>query len=181
MLGLMMDEPLLISSILWHAETLYGDQQVVSRTVEGPVHRYGYADLARRSRQLANALTDLGIGRGDRVGTIAWNTHRHLELHYGVSGMGAVCHTLNPRLTRDQLAWIVNHAEDSVLCIDITFAPQVQAIAGRIPTVRHIVVLTDREHMPAELDGALCYEDLVNGHGDGFDWPRLDVRTASVP
>ncbi|MBC8081876.1 MAG: AMP-binding protein, partial [Hymenobacter sp.] len=123
MLGLMMNEPLRIAGLLEHAAKWHADTEIVSRMPEGLLHRYTYADLGRRSRQLANALTRLAIGRGDRVATLAWNTHRHLELYYGVSGMGAVCHTINPRLFFEQLVYIVNHAEDRLLFFDLTFLP----------------------------------------------------------
>ena len=180
MRGLMMDSPLLISSILDHAARVFADQSVVTRTVEGPIHSYSYADLHRRARQLANALSALGIDHGDRVATIAWNTHRHLEIYYAVSGMGAVCHTLNPRLHPTQCGYIVNHAEDRVLFVDLTFLPLVEAVIEQLPTIEAVVVMTDHAHMPeTRLANALCYEDLVNGHSDDFEWPVFDENTAS--
>jgi len=181
MQGLMMDRPLLVSSILEHASTIHHDQEVVTRTVEGPIHRYTYADLARRSRRLARALTDLGIGRGDRVGTVAWNTHRHLELYYGVAGMGAVCHTLNPRLHPEQFAWIVNHAGDRLLFVDATFVKLVEAVADKLTTVERVVVMTDRATMPeTSLPDPLCYEDIVEAADDRFDWPALEEGAAAA-
>ncbi len=180
MRGLMMDTPLLISSILDHAATVFADQTVVTRTVEGPFHSYTYADLHRRSRQLSNALAALGIRQGDRIATIAWNTHRHMEIYFAVSGMGAVCHTLNPRLHPAQCGYIVNHAEDRVLFVDLTFLPLVEAVIDKLPTIEAVVVMTDHQHMPeTKLANALCYEDLVNGHSDDFDWPVFDENTAS--
>ena len=180
MRGLMMDTPLLISSILDHAARVFADQTVVTRTVEGPFHTYTYADLHRRTRQLANGLAALGIQQGDRIATIAWNTHRHLEIYYAVSGMGAICHTLNPRLHPSQCGYIVNHAEDRVLFVDLTFLPLVEAVIDKLPTIEAVVVMTDREHMPdTKLANAICYEELVNGHSDEFEWPVFDENTAS--
>jgi fatty-acyl-CoA synthase len=180
--GQMMQQPLLISSLLQHAERHHGGQQVVSRRVEGDIHRCTYADLAARSRRLALALADMGVRMGARVGTIAWNGYRHLELYYAVSGSGAVLHTLNPRLHPDQLAWIANHAEDEVLCFDKTFLPLVEAVADRLQTVRAFVLMCDREHVPVAtpIPGLLCYEDLIAAQADDhFEWPALDEHTAS--
>ncbi len=179
--GLMMQQPLLISSLLRHAERHHGGQEVVSRRVEGDIHRYTYRDLAARSRRMAKAIAALGVGRGDRVGTLAWNGYRHLELYYAVSGSGAVLHTLNPRLHADQLAWIADHAEDRVLCFDKTFLPLVEAVAARLATVRHFVLMVDRSHMPAQsaIPNLLCYEDLAEAQDDAFDWPDLDEESAS--
>ena len=181
MLGQMMQLPLLISSLVVHAERHHGDREVVSRRVEGDIHRQTYRDLARRSRQLANAMKRLGVGMSDRVGTLAWNTHRHLELYYGVSGSGAILHTLNPRLHPDQLAYIVGHAEDKVLCFDMTFLPLVQAVAPRLATVKHFVAMTSREHMPAEttIPNLLCFEELLAAESDAYEWPSFDENTAS--
>jgi len=181
MLGQMMQMPLLISSLLVHAERHHGEQEIVSRRVEADLHRQTYRDLARRSRQLARAMARLGVGFGDRVGTLAWNTHRHLELYYAVSGSGAVLHTLNPRLHPDQLAYIVGHADDRVLCFDLSFLPLVQAVAPRLTGVRHFVAMTSREHMPAEtsLPSLLCFEDLLQAEPAQFDWPSFEENTAS--
>ena len=182
MLGQMMQQPLLIASLLRHAERHHGSQEVVSRRVEGDIHRCTYAELAARSRRLAQALAALGVGNGSRVGTIAWNGYRHLELYYAVSGSGAVLHTLNPRLHADQLVWIADHAEDQVLCFDLSFLPLVEAVASRLATVKHFVLMTDRGHMPAasKIPGLLCYEDLIDSQADDhFDWPEFDEQTAS--
>lgn len=181
MLGQMMQQPLLISSLLLHAERHHGDQWVVSRQVEGGIHRYTYRDLAKRSRCVAQAMTRLGILSGQRVATLAWNGYRHLELYYGVSGMGAVLHTLNPRLHPDQLAWIVAHAQDKVLCFDATFLPLVAAVANKLPSVKHFVLMTDRAHMPEDsgVPGLLCYEDLLSACDGAFAWPQLDENAAS--
>ncbi|TJY59406.1 fatty-acid--CoA ligase [Sinimarinibacterium sp. CAU 1509] len=179
LLGQMMDAPLLLSALLTHAKDYHGDTEVVSRTVEGGIHRYTYADAAQRSRQLANALKRIGVGMGDRVGTLAWNGYRHFELYYAVSGSGAVMHTVNPRLFPEQVAWIINDAEDSVLCFDLTFAPLVEAIAPKCPTVKHWVAMTDRAHMPAiKLPNLLCYEDWVEAESDEYEWPQFDEKAA---
>jgi fatty-acyl-CoA synthase len=178
----MMQQPLLISSLLRHAERHHGEQQVVTRRVEGDIHRCTYRELASRSRRLARALATLGMAPGVRVGTLAWNTYRHLELYHAVSGSGAVLHTLNPRLHPDQLAWIADHAQDHILCFDKTFLPLVEAVAPRLKTVRHFVLMIDKAHMPAQstLPGLLCIEDLIAGQTDeGFDWPALDEQAAS--
>jgi len=180
MLGLMMDWPLMISSLIEHADRRHGDREIVSRTVEGPIHRYTYHDAHVRARKLANALARLGVARGDRVGTLAWNGYRHFELYYAVSGMGAVIHTINPRLFHEQLAYIVNHASDRVLCFDLTFAPLVQKLAPACPRVQHWVALTDRAHMPAlEVPGLLCYEALLEGESADYAWPAFDENTAA--
>lgn len=133
MLGMMMNTPLLVSSILRHAANYHADTEVVSQTVEGPVHRYTYSDLSKRSQKLANALQNMGLKHGDRVATLAWNGYRHLELYYGVSGSGLVCHTINPRLFQDQIAYIIEHAADSVLFADLTFMPILETLAPSCP------------------------------------------------
>jgi fatty-acyl-CoA synthase len=182
MLGQMMQQPLLISSLIVHAQRHHPDQEIVSRRVEGDIHRTTYKDLAARARRMANALTALGVQRADRVATLAWNGYRHMELYFAVSGSGAVLHTVNPRLHPDQIVYIADHAEDQVLFFDLTFLPLIAAVAGRTRTVRHWVVMTDRAHLPAEaakIPGLLCYEDLIDAHGDGYDWPSFDENTAS--
>ncbi|ATP27657.1 long-chain fatty acid--CoA ligase [Chromobacterium violaceum] len=181
LLGQMMDQPLLIADLLAHAERFHGDTEIVSRTVEGPMHRYTYRDAARRARQLANALPSLGVAPGDRVGTLAWNGYRHFEIYFAVSGSGAVCHTVNPRLFPEQIAWIVNHAEDKVLMFDSSFLPLVAQIADQLKTVERFVLLADHASLPADsgIPDLLSYEDLVHGHSDVYDWPRLDENAAS--
>jgi fatty-acyl-CoA synthase len=177
----MMQEPLLISSLLTHAERHHGEREIVSRRVEGDIHRYTYRDMAGRARCMARALEARGIGLGARVATLAWNGYRHMELHYAVSGSGAVLHTINPRLHPDQLVWIADHADDQVLFFDLTFLPVIEAIAWRVSTIKAFVAMTDREHMPAStrLPNLLCYEDLVDAQTPEFAWPRLDENTAS--
>ncbi len=178
--GLMQDAPLLISSIIRHADQCHGDTEVVSRAVEGGMHRYTYSDAHRRARQLAQALGRLGVGMGDRVGTLAWNGYRHLELYYGISGMGAVTHTVNPRLFPDQIAYIINHAEDRLVCFDLTFVPIVEKLAQQCPGVRGWVAMTDRAHMPqAQIPHLLCYEELVAAENGIYEWPHLDEWAAS--
>jgi fatty-acyl-CoA synthase len=179
--GLMMQQPLLISSLLRHAERHHGEQEVVSRRVEGDLHRLSYRELAARARRLANVLASMNVKPGDRVATLAWNGHRHMELYYAVSGSGAVLHTLNPRLHAEQMAWIADHAEDSVLFFDLTFLPLVEKVAPQLATVKLFVAMTDRAHMPAgsSIRGLLCYEDLVEASSDAFDWPSFDENTAA--
>ena len=178
----MMQQPLLIASLLTHAERHNGGQEIVSRRVEGDIHRYRYRDLAQRARRMANALASLGIQPGERVGTLAWNGYRHMELYFAVSGAGSVLHTLNPRLHVDQLAYIIEHAQDRVVFFDLTFLPLIESVAPRVKSPKIFVAMTDRAHMPRDLDLAttlLCYEDLVDGHSDAFDWPLLDENSAS--
>jgi fatty-acyl-CoA synthase len=179
--GSMMQQPLLISSLLRHAERHHGEQEVVSRRVEGDIHRYTYRDLGARARRMANALAAHGVGLGDRVATLGWNGYRHMELYYAVSGSGAVLHTLNPRLHPDQVVWIADHAEDQVMFFDLTFLPLIEAIAGRVKTIKAFVAMTDRSHMPGNsaVPNLLCYEDLIDAHEPEFEWPTFDENTAS--
>jgi len=179
--GSMMQLPLLISTLLVHAERHHGEQEVVSRRVEGDIHRMTYRELAARSRRMANALAGLRIKSGDRVATLAWNGHRHMELYYAVSGSGAVLHTLNPRLHPDQVVYIADHAEDQALFFDLTFLPLVEAIAHRVKTIKTFVAMTDRAHMPADskIPNLLCYEELVAANSDAFSWPSFDENQAS--
>jgi 3-(methylthio)propionyl---CoA ligase len=181
MLGQMMQLPLLISTLIVHAERHHGEREIVSRRVEGDIHRYTYKDLAARSRQVAKALGALGVKQSDRVGTLAWNGYRHLELYYGVSGSGSVLHTINPRLHPDQIVYIADHAEDQVLFFDLTFLPLIQAVAGRCKTIKHFIAMTDRAHMPAEpkVANLLCYEDLIAAQDDRYVWPEFDENLAS--
>ena len=181
MYGLMQQQSLLISSLIEFAERHHGDGEVVSRRVEGDVHRYTWADVANRSRQLANALDGLKLGQGDRVATLAWNGYRHLEMYFGVSGSGRVLHTLNPRLHPDQVVWIANHAEDQILCFDMTFLPLVQAVHARCTTVKHWVALCDADKLPADtgIPNLTSYETLIGQQASTYVWPQLDENTAS--
>ncbi len=179
--GQMMQMPLSISSLLRHAARHAGDVEVVSRRVEGDLHRTTYAEVERRARQLAQALARLGCEIGERVGTLAWNGHRHLELFYGISGSGRVCHTVNPRLHAEQIAWIINHAQDRALFFDLTFLPLVERLAPQLPSVVNWVLMTDRAHMPANssLENLLCYEELLAAEDGHWAWPEFDENTAS--
>ena len=180
MLGLMMDKPLLISSILDHAAKYHGGTEIVSRTVEGPLHRYTYADAAVRAKKLAQALRRLGIGDGDRVATLAWNGYRHFELYYGVSGMGAVCHMVNPRLFSGQISYILNHAEDKIVFADLTFVQLLEEIAPEATSVKAFVVMTDEANMPdTSLPNVHCYETLLAAEDGDYEWTQFDENTAS--
>ncbi|ALK92203.1 3-(methylthio)propionyl-CoA ligase [Limnohabitans sp. 103DPR2] len=181
MFGLMQQQSLLISSLIDFAERHHGDGEVVSRRVEGDVHRYTWADVANRSRQLANALDGLRLMQGDRVATLAWNGYRHLEMYFGVSGSGRVLHTLNPRLHPDQVVWIANHAEDQILCFDMTFLPLVQAVHARCTTVKHWVALCDADKLPADtgIPNLTSYETLIGQQAKTYVWPQLDENSAS--
>jgi 3-(methylthio)propionyl---CoA ligase len=181
MLGQMMNEPLLISKQIEFAARFHGSAEVITRTVEGPIHRSTWGDVARRARQLANALQRMGIKAGDRVATLGWNTHRHLEMYFAVSSMGAVMHTINPRLPLDQLRYVVDHAEDVALFFDTTFLKLAQFAAKQPNPVRHYVALTDAAYLPGDSDirGLVDYESLIAGEADTFTWPTLDENTAS--
>ncbi len=180
MYGLMQDWPLLIHTIIDHAARNHGDQEIVTRTVEGPVERTTYARLHERARMVSNGLKGLGIGYGDRVATLAWNTQRHAEVWYGIMGLGAVCHTLNPRLFPAQVTYLINHAEDDLLFVDLTFVPIIEAIAADISRLKKVVILTDRAHMPdTSLKNAVCYEDWMAEQSADFVWPRFDENTAA--
>ena len=181
MKGLMQDWPLLVHTILDHAATWHGGREIVSRTVEGPIHRYSYRDLDQRARRLASAAArELGCGEGQVIATMAWNGYRHLECWYGLMSLGCVVHTLNPRLFADQLAYIINHAEDRWIFLDLSFVPLLEALQDRLPNVKGFVVMTDEAHMPAatSLSNALCYETLIATGDPSFAWPRLDENTA---
>lgn len=181
LMGQMMSQPLLISSIIQHADRYFGNSEIVSRRVEGDIHRYTYRDCHKRSRQLANALTGLGVKIGDRVATLAWNGYRHMEAYYAVSGSGAVLHTINPRLHPEQIAYIANHAEDQYLFFDMTFLPLVEAFAPHCKTIKGFVMMCDRDRMPAEskIRNLLCYEELIAGSSDDYAWPVFDENSAS--
>ncbi|MBK5206853.1 MAG: fatty-acid--CoA ligase [Polaromonas sp.] len=181
MLGLMQSQPLLISSLIEFAERYHGDAQIVSRRVEGDLHRYTYKDAAHRSRQVANALDGLKLAFSDRVATLAWNGYRHLELYYGVSGSGRVLHTINPRLHPEQIAWIANHAEDQVLCFDLSFLPLVQAVHGKCTSIRHYIALCDADKLPADsgIPNLQSYESWMGAQPTDYAWPSFDENTAS--
>ena len=179
MLGLMQDWPLLVHKIIDHASLYHGEREVVTRTVEGPMHRTNYREIRERAQRVAGALEKKGIKPGDRVATMAWNTHRHLETWYGITGMGAVYHTLNPRLFPDQIAYIVNHAGDRALFFDIGFADLVARIAPQLKTVKLFVALTDRAHLPPmKLPRLVAYEELLSGGKPDYVWKEFDERTA---
>ena len=181
MLGNMQDGHLLISGLIEHAETYHADSQIISRTVEGPIHRYTLKDAANRSRKLANALDKLGLKQGDVVGTLAWNTFRHFELYFGVSGIGCVVNTINPRLFPEQLTYIINHAENKYLFVDLSFVGLLESISHSLETVKGIIVLTDKEHMPeTTLKDVMCYEELIADESEEYHWPDFDENTAST-
>ena len=181
MLGQMQSQALLISSLITHAERHHGDTEIVSRRVEGDIHRSSWGEIARRSRQVAHALDGLHIPQGDRVATLAWNGYRHLELYFGVSGTGRVLHTLNPRLHPDQLAWIINHADDRAVCFDLSFLPLVQAVQALCPGVQHWIALCDADRLPADsgIPGLLGYEAWMGQQRSAYVWPELDENSAS--
>lgn len=176
----MMNMPLLVSSILRHAETVHGNNEIVSRLPEGGIWRYTYAEAASRARRLANALIRLGVRHQDRAGTLAWNTHRHYELYYAVSGSGAIIHTVNPRLFPEQIVYIINHAGDEVLFLDVAFVPLIEKIRPELTSVKHFVALAPREHMPQSALPLICYEDLIAAESDSFDWPVLHEGLAAA-
>ncbi|HOZ64382.1 MAG TPA: 3-(methylthio)propionyl-CoA ligase [Burkholderiaceae bacterium] len=181
MLGLMQNQQLLISSLIEFADRHHGEGEIVSRRVEGDIHRTNYKALATRSRQVANALDALKLAFSDRVATLAWNGYRHMELYFGVSGSGRVLHTLNPRLHPDQISWIANHAEDQVLCFDMTFLPIIKAIHGKCTTIKHYVALCDADKLPADtgIPGLVSYEAWIGAQSAQYDWPQFDENSAS--
>lgn len=180
MKGLMMDQPLLISNLLAHADRFHGDTEIVSRRVEGDIHRYSYRDAHTRSRRAANALATLGIEPGQCAATLAWNGYRHFELYYAISGSGRVMHTINPRLHPEQIAWIVNDAKDQVVFFDLSFAPLIDAVSAHCPTVKHWVALCDASKLPAlKTVKPLAYESLLDAADDAYDWPALDESEAA--
>ena len=181
MLGLMKQAPLRIAGLIEHAAKWHADTEIVSRLPEGGLHRYTYAAAHQRAKQLAQALGQLGIAPGDRVGTLAWNTHRHFELYYGISGRGAVCHTINPRLFIEQLIYIINHAQDRLLFFDLTFLPLVEKLAPHCPTVEKWILMTGPAHLPAasSLPGLTDYESLLAAESADYEWPTFDENTAS--
>jgi fatty-acyl-CoA synthase len=181
MQGLMQTWPLTVDKILDHANNWHGDREVVSRSLEGPIVRTTYGAIHERAKRLSNALLALGVSKGDRVGTLAWNTGRHIEAWYAIMGIGAVCHTLNPRLFADQLCYIMNHAEDRIIFVDLPFLPILWEHRERLPKVEKIIVMTDRDHMvDATYPGALCFETLVEQHSPDVVWGEFDERTAAA-
>ncbi len=181
MFGLMQQHELLISGLIEFAQSNHADTEIISRRVEGDIHRSNWAQVAKRAKQIANALKHMDLAVGSRVATIAWNGYRHLELYFGVSGTARVLHTINPRLHPDQLAWIVNHAEDEVLCFDMSFLPIVQAIHAKTPTVRHWIALCDADRLPSDsgIPGLQSYEAWIGPQSSAFEWPIFDEHTAS--
>ena len=181
MFGLMQKQSLLISHLIEFAERHHGDGEVVSRRVEGDIHRYTWSDVARRSKQVANTLDAAKLAFSDRVATLAWNGYRHLELYFGVSGSGRVLHTINPRLHPDQIAWIANHAEDKVLCFDMTFLPIIQAIHSKCNSIRHWVAMCDADKLPADtgIPNLVSYEEWIGNQSSDYQWPNFDENSAS--
>ena len=179
MQGLMQDWPLTVDKILDHAKAWHGGREIVSRSVEGPIVRTTYAEVYERAKRVSNALLGLGILPGDRVATLAWNTARHIEAWYGIMGMGAVCHTLNPRLFAEQLVYIINHADDRIILTDLTFLPILASIRDQIPGVKHIIVLSDEANLGDSLPGALSYETLVANASPDIAWGGFDENTAA--
>ena len=181
MLGLMQREPLLISSLIRHAARWHPEGEIVTRSVEGPITRSSYGAIHERAQRLANALRARGIRHGDRVGTLAWNTDRHMEIYFGVSGMGAVCHTINPRLFPEQITYIIGHGADRVLMFDATFLPLVEKLAPLLPTVEHFVLLSTSDRLPATtaIPNLTAYEDWLAAESADFDWPEFEETEAS--
>jgi fatty-acyl-CoA synthase len=180
MLGLMQDWPLLIHRVIDHAATYHAGRRIISRSIEGPIHTTTYADVRHRAKKVAQRLARDGINPGDRVATLAWNTWRHLESWYGIVGIGAVYHTVNPRLFQEQIAWIVNHAEDRVMMTDLTFVPLLEKLADKLPTIERYIVYTDAAHMPrTTLKNAVAYEEWIAEADGDFAWAQFDENTAA--
>ena len=181
MQGLMQHHPLMISGVIEFAATYHADTEIVSRRVEGDIHRTNYAEVNHRAKRIANALDAMNIAQSARVGTLAWNGYRHFELYYGVSGSGRVLHTVNPRLHPDQLAWIVNHAEDEVFAFDMTFLPLVKAVAAKLTTVKHFIALCDADKLPSDsgIPNLISYEAWIGAQSDVYQWPEFDENLAS--
>ena len=180
MLGLMQDWPLLINRIIDYAAQQHGAREIVTRSIEGPIHRTNYKQVRERALQVAKRLTKDGVKTGDRIGTLAWNTWRHLEAWYGITGVGAIYHTVNPRLFPEQIVWIVNHAQDRMMMTDLTFVPLLEAIADKLPTIEKYIILTDKAHMPAtKLKNAVAYEDWIAEVDSDFKWASFDENTAA--
>jgi len=178
--GLMQNWPLLCHRIIDHAATFHGERKVISRSVEGPIHTTTYAEVRARALKVAQRLEKDSVKLGDRVATLAWNTWRHLETWYGILGIGAIYHTVNPRLFPEQIAWIINHAGDRVMMTDLTFVPLLEKIADKLPSIERYVVLTDAAHMPnTTLKNAVAYEDWIGEVDGNFTWKSFDENTAA--
>ncbi|MGK2741241.1 3-(methylthio)propionyl-CoA ligase [Tepidicaulis sp. LMO-SS28] len=179
MKGLMQDWPLTVDTIIDHANRFHGEREIVTRTIEGPIHRCTYADIHLRARKLAQALQKLGVKKGDVVATMAWNTYRHLESWYGITGVGGVYHTLNPRLFAEQLVYIINHAEDQYILLDTTFVPILEGIQDQLKTVKGFILMTDKAHMPdTKLKNVHCYDELVEAEDGDFNWVKMEENDA---
>ncbi|MBO9422162.1 long-chain fatty acid--CoA ligase [Labrenzia sp. R4_2] len=180
MKGQMMHRPLKIADLITFAADTFPDSEIVSVRTEGDIHRTTYGETAKRITQLAHGLQGLGIEVGDRIATLAWNGYRHFELYYGISGIGAVCHTINPRLSAEQMIYIINHAKDRLLFVDLTFVPIIEKLREHLPADLRVVVMTDQAHMPeTSLEGVLCYEEVLDGQPDHMDWPDFPEETAA--
>lgn len=179
MKGLMQDWPLVTTSILDHAESEHGEREIFTRSVEGPFRTTTYGEIAKRARRVAKGLVAMGVKPGDRIATMAWNTDRHIESWYGINGCGAVYHTLNPRLFADQLIYIMNHAENEILFVDISFVPIIAAVHDKLPLLKKIIVLTDTEHLPESPLDLIAYEEWIKDYDDDFDWVKVDENDAS--
>ena len=180
MQGMMMNRPLRIAEIITFAEKIHPNEEIISRTLQGDVHETNYAEIASRSRRMSKALLNLGIKMGDRVATLAWNGFRHLELYFAISGIGAVCHTINPRLSSEQMEYVVNHANDKIIFLDLTFIPIIETHLDKFPKTTRYVLMAEREHIPdCKIPNVICYEDLIENENDDFSWPEFDENTAS--
>lgn len=178
LMGQMMRRPLHVIDLLRHGAELHPAAEIVSVRTEGDIHRQGYGETLARAGQLAHGLAGLGIAPGDRVATLAWNGHRHFELYYGLAGMGAACHTINSRLSAEQMLYIIGHAEDRALCFDLTFLPILEGLAPQLPDDLRLICMTDRAHMPQSALRLLCYEELLVGHDAAYPWPEFDENAA---
>ena len=178
--GMMMNRPLRIADIITLAEKIHPNEEIISKTLQGTLHTTNYAEIALRSRQMSKALISLGVKMGDRIATLAWNGFRHLELYFAISGIGAICHTINPRLSSEQMIYVVNHAEDKLIFLDLTFIPIIEAHLDKFPSSTKYVLMADKEHMPeCKIPNVICYEDLIEKESSDFEWPEFDENTAS--
>ena len=178
--ALMQDQPLLISSLIKYAAEYHGQREIITRSADNQIHRASYMGVYQRIKRLANALNEFGVQQGDRIGTMAWNSCRHLEIYYAVSGIGCVCHTVNPRLFVDQLVFIMNHAEDKILFVDLQFVKLLEQVAPHLSEVRAMIIMCTAAEMPeTNLDNIFCYESFIEGQKDEYEWPIFDENTAS--